>query len=252
MAIPACMHLLANSPPFNLCTNPLVPQICIFGPEGSGKSTLLYKLKIQGWKKDVIIRDMKSMKRKKNDPAYHYEELKYSTSGAESGKHGVWEIPHNFYRLGLSEMFYKFLQIRAVLYVVDARPVSFEPNSRDEEEWFKKMQEASAFMHKLFNEDELKNSAFILVLNVNEDSSKASSGYLSVGLDSSANAEEDPYETAIKDMLGVPLIMATPATANRFGTVRLSAAEVTSTKWIEILGMIRDISRAIHPDEAST
>mmetsp|Transcript_20046 Transcript_20046/g.62624 ORF Transcript_20046/g.62624 Transcript_20046/m.62624 type:complete len:229 (+) Transcript_20046:3-689(+) len=133
------------------------PQFLMVGLDGAGKTTLLYRLKLgQAWKE--IKEDMEAM-RKKNakgeteDPGYHYEELSFPRYFSA----GIWEVPGTEPMRRMWSAFYHAIKIHGVIFVVDGRET-------DEA----RIEVAKKHLHFLMNEDELRNAAFCVVVNMKE------------------------------------------------------------------------------------
>mmetsp|Transcript_46939 Transcript_46939/g.105207 ORF Transcript_46939/g.105207 Transcript_46939/m.105207 type:complete len:242 (+) Transcript_46939:38-763(+) len=158
-------------------------QFVMFGMPGAGKTTLLYHLKLPDWRQEVMKVDLASMrnpdsaqkcqhcgKQKQNaddvlcphcktlednrDPGYHYEEL----SSRGYPKYAIWDVPGTEAMRKMWPIFYRYIQVSAVLFVVDSTPQSA-----------KDLPLARSWIHYLFREDELHTSAFILILNKKEE-----------------------------------------------------------------------------------
>jgi signal recognition particle receptor subunit beta len=129
-------------------------QILILGPASSGKTTLLYRLKIPSWKfvemADAPPFDPNADKRREEDPGYHYEEFT-SRDGME---YGVWDLPGDLWWQRLWPTFYRFQAVSAVIFVVDGQ---------DEDPL--NLQRAKASFRQLLAEDELRNAAFVVIVN---------------------------------------------------------------------------------------
>lgn len=241
MPCQGCVEAMKEVPPFSWMVGQDMHQCVIFGLRGSGKTTLLYKLKIPSWKRTDIIRDMHNMKGSKNqknlpegeaqkeritdeDPGYHYEEL-YSSS---LGNYGVWEIPGNEVMMKQWPLFYRYLNISAVFFVVDM--FSADRAWQDVE----KILEARNKIMMLLNEDELRTSAFFLVLNTDE-----------------RNVEDVSREErhAMEEVLGVPDIMSSLAHKERFFVKVLHCAEIQS--WEDVCKDIRTVYKSFGPGAAS-
>eukprot|EP00929_Paragymnodinium_shiwhaense_P096894 TRINITY_DN58638_c0_g2_i1.p1 TRINITY_DN58638_c0_g2~~TRINITY_DN58638_c0_g2_i1.p1 ORF type:complete len:244 (-),score=49.66 TRINITY_DN58638_c0_g2_i1:118-849(-) len=151
---------IGDLPIFSWLRSTNAVQCVMFGLEGAGKTTLLYKLKIPQWKREDIQQDMKYLKRTDGgqpcgrDPAYHYEELSCAL-----GKYGIWEVPGNETMLRQWPMFYRHVRMDAVLFVVDCY------NDLSSE----KLERSRYWLHYLLHENELRNAAFVVIVNVADD-----------------------------------------------------------------------------------
>lgn len=200
---------------------PKAQQVLLLGLEGGGKTTLLYRLKLTEWAKDEVIRDVAAMKSEVvyldgtvglRDPGYHYEELR----GYNLRRYGVWDVPGSDAFIRSWPMFYRFLNVGAVVFVVD----HFSPARHD----LYRIQQARDSIHSLLNEDELRACCFWIILNV---------AYSKEG----PSAREAARERATLEMLGVPELKAEPAHAKRLFEASLNCAEVTrqSSVWELVL-----------------
>eukprot|EP00933_Yihiella_yeosuensis_P083157 TRINITY_DN9729_c3_g1_i1.p1 TRINITY_DN9729_c3_g1~~TRINITY_DN9729_c3_g1_i1.p1 ORF type:complete len:249 (+),score=33.66 TRINITY_DN9729_c3_g1_i1:49-795(+) len=217
-------------------------QFLMLGLEGEGKTTLLYKLKIPGWKRHEITRDIAQLKttegNRPRDPGYHYEEFRSSAHGP----YGIWEIPGNDAMRRLWPMFYRYLHMDAVLFVVDA----FKKDCLDlTAKNLKRLNEARQTIRYLLNEDELRTAAFVLILNVRweveldkDGTAKYSGPVGGPDIASRPSAEElHRQEEALFDMLGVPEIEQDVAQMKRFRKHSFNCAEITrkEPKWEKLL-----------------
>jgi GTPase SAR1 family protein len=223
--------------------------------EGAGKTTFLYKLKCEGWKPDQIIKEMKYLKDTGKDPVYHYEEF----AGPKHYKYGIWDIPGQSVDLGLTNMFYKYIRIAAVLFMVDTRKEFAEDHE--------KVERTKATLDFLLNEDELRNSVFVLIYNVRSTDTSSSSKKDAKG---ASNAKKDAkkattdeaqttpaelmgesiYEQAVKDMLQVEWIKEQPQHKHRFLECRLNASDINVAAWNNIVLQMRSIQKEIAPGAA--
>jgi len=231
--IKQCYNSISETPPFSWLKSQEVFQFLMLGLDGVGKSTLLYRIKIDGWKTVEIIKDMAHLKRVMGedgtdckDPGYHYEELR----SHHLGRYGIWDVPGDETMLSLWPIFYRYLRIGCVLFVVDA----FSPK-RDN---LDRIARARQQLHILLNEDELRNSAFVLILNIPETDH---------GKGASTEEEEQELQTAIEEMLGVSEIMEMKPHADRFRKVRLNCSTITrdeQPEWEDLMKEVESIVRA--------
>lgn len=229
-SIRACGDYVSEMPPFKWFQGNEPFQILMLGPEGAGKTTLLYKLKIPGWKKADITRDMSNMKREQHglgvdgglgikDPGYHYEEFRSDILR----QYGIWDIPGNDAFMRLWPMFYRYVRISAIVFVVD--------NFSAERDKLERIVQAREMIQFLLNEDELRVCCFWLVLNVDWPT------------DNEPSASEKDHKAALYEMLGVLDITNEPAHRTRFFKATINCAETTSehSTWEEILKAIRKV-----------
>ncbi|CAD7941327.1 unnamed protein product [Amoebophrya sp. A120] len=132
-------------------------QFLMLGPHNAGKTTLLYKLKLgDNWKKQEIIRDMKSIKDKEDSGAgCHYEEFR-----GKGMTYGIWDLPGKKAARTLWPIFYRFLQIDAVLLCLDKMVLLDQ--SAEALETCEELKKLIAFM---VHEPELRSAAFAILLN---------------------------------------------------------------------------------------
>lgn len=143
--------MLSCLPGFNSRRTP--HQIIMFGLEGAGKTTLLYRLKVPGWTE--LRRDMQKAKEKEShwDCGYHYEEFR----NGRLGMYGMWDVPGSDDMIPLWHLFYRYVTVSAIIFVVDASP--------EEAENVENIQKARRWLFFLLNEDEIRNAAFIVIVN---------------------------------------------------------------------------------------
>mmetsp|Transcript_81136 Transcript_81136/g.173582 ORF Transcript_81136/g.173582 Transcript_81136/m.173582 type:complete len:217 (-) Transcript_81136:47-697(-) len=191
-------------------------QVVMLGLEGAGKTTLLYRLKMPLWKPREIVRDMEKNRRsdgKDWDPGYHYEELNIG----RLKHHGVWDVPGSEAMINMWPTFYRYISVVAVLFVVDGS----NAGAKDEA----KLAKARNLLHFLLNEDELRVSAFVLVIN-----ERVGPQY----------PEERSNMQQIAHALGVHEIMEQDWNKSRFHMVNLNCAEVSTHAWEKV---VEDIYR---------
>jgi len=204
-------------------------QFLMLGLEDAGKTTLLYRLKIPGYKKDEIIKDMNFLKKENQrgqhgDPGYHYEDFRSNIIG----NYGIWEIPGNKMMQRMWPMFYRHLHFRMVLFVVDAfSKTAFDLSKANLE----KLTQARDSLHQLLNEDELRQAVFFVVLNVDTTEGVAKT------------EDQEQQEKTILEMLDAPWIEKQPQFKERFRTVWLNCATITHAEpeWEKLLQDFSDI-----------
>mmetsp|Transcript_19499 Transcript_19499/g.51619 ORF Transcript_19499/g.51619 Transcript_19499/m.51619 type:complete len:233 (-) Transcript_19499:103-801(-) len=225
MAAKEFVSWLGERPPFSWFASSEVNQFLMLGLEDAGKTTLLYKLKIPGWQQTEIIRDMHRLKKEypSKDPSYHYEEM----SASQMPRYGVWEVPGNEVSMRMWPMFYRYLRIDAVFFVVD--------NFSADRDNIDKLVRAREQMEILLNEDELRTSAFVLVLN-------------SPTPDSEERKEsEAEHARVLLEMLGAYEHEQATAHRDRFYRVSFNCADVSrqGPEWEKILKDIREVYNRI-------
>jgi len=206
----------------------------MFGPEGSGKTTLLYKLRLPLWdahdlKKDITkLREPPRDNERPRDPGYHYEEIEESR---RLGRYGIWDVPGSDAFIRLWPMFYRYVDVTAVLFVVDA--------SKEGVENADKVAQARRLLRLLLNEDELRVAAFFLIINVR---SRDDGGKKAVHDKHAANQLDTEHVETLKEMLQVSAIEEEPWNKNRFKYFEIDCANVSThdVKWI---AMVDDIYR---------
>lgn len=192
-------------------------QIVLLGLDGAGKTTLLYRLKLPKW--TDISRDLRQLREKKGeepgDPGYHYEEF----TSRDIGPYGIWDVPGTEAMIAMWPTFYRYVQISAVLFVVDAMEKDVE-----------RLTEARRLMEKLQNEDELRMAAFILIINER-------------GPDQTAHAASESIVAKVnevREVLRVRMFEESP----RFLAVSLDCSTVKASD-----GMWRKVEQHIHKVE---
>jgi len=128
-------------------------QVVMLGLAGAGKTTLLYTLlmgnKLQGEYNQKISKLVTDMK-EQGDISYHYEELPKTM-----GHYGVWDVPGSL--SAVWPTFYRYIRITATIFVVNAS----EEAAGNESE----LRDAARVLKFLLNEDELRQAAFIVIIN---------------------------------------------------------------------------------------
>jgi len=98
--------------------------------------------------------------------------------------------------------------------------------------YMRKMSKARAALHLLAHEDELRNAAFFVVINVHESMEGVKT--------------DPPHVTAIREFLGVDDLMYATRQRKRFNVVTLNCAEIEETgkEWQNILQTTARIFKA--------
>ena len=219
---------------FSLLAGQQTYQFLMVGLEGAGKTTFLYKLRINGYKKEDVKKDMKFLKKDKKDPGYHFEEF----SSPSIGQYGIWEVPGDDVMRPMWPMFYRYLHIHCVIFVVDA----FSPDCCDlTKENFHKLTKARDALFQLLNEDELRVSVFFLVLNVDRNTE-----------DAARKEDEEQNDNALFEMLGVPEIEQMAHLKTRFRKVVMNCSNISrkDSNWESMLKEFRKIQVQIQGDFA--
>mmetsp|Transcript_2251 Transcript_2251/g.4721 ORF Transcript_2251/g.4721 Transcript_2251/m.4721 type:complete len:238 (-) Transcript_2251:157-870(-) len=159
-------------------------QFLILGLEGAGKTSLLYRLKLgDSWKN--MKNELEDMRRHKQDSegkwtvedaGYHYEELSLG---------GFWEVPGTPAMRQMWPSFYRAIKIHGVIFVVDGSDKSEE---REE-----KIELAKRSLHFLMNEDELRNAAFAVIINIGRGERGEEKASRSSGEDKKGGDSTDEY-----------------------------------------------------------
>jgi len=236
-AMNVCVQAASSLTPFNLFQSEELPQFLMLGLEKAGKTTLLYRLRVGvgGWNSGEITRCMAQLRQRREsgdckDPAYHYEELR--SNGI--GRYGIWEIPGDEVMMDMWPMFYRFLNITAVFFVVDA----FSADKGD----IMKIAQAKQQMEILLHEDELRFAAFVLVIN-----SAVTKKEQQAGKSEEHEKSCRDFESALEEMLGVPEIRENPAQKIRFLKCSINCAGITreDPAWESLLRDIRKVSKGV-------
>jgi len=244
-------------------------QLVLLGPERSGKTTILYKLKIPKWTTVDMKTELQNLKKeerdilsnnKNADPhggdfGYHYEEL----NEASIGEYGMWDVPGSDVMVTMWPTFYRYVKVAAVLYVVDV------PEKRDESEEvidFKcqicdntgrtpsdeictectfgdkvKLNKAKRLLHFLLNEDELRMSAFVLILNVKDPKSRKDAKPDGKNTVETGAGMKGGQAQQTGDVLGVEDLSKQRANKERFKIFTLCAATLqpTDAVWKDVI-----------------
>lgn len=134
-------------------------QIVMLGLDGAGKTTLLYRLKIPGWKRDEILKDMQRINHLSkedidSDPSYHYEEFKWV-----DWSYAVWDVPGSETMRSQWRVFYRYIKVTALIFVVSGAEI------QDDKKTEQRIQEARQWIHYLLAEDELRACYFAVIIN---------------------------------------------------------------------------------------
>mmetsp|Transcript_27362 Transcript_27362/g.78839 ORF Transcript_27362/g.78839 Transcript_27362/m.78839 type:complete len:254 (-) Transcript_27362:104-865(-) len=138
-------------------------QLVLLGLKGAGKTTLLYRLKIPTWQD--ITRDVKRAEKDSDwGTCYNYEEF----SGTWLKTYGIWDVPGADAMIGMWPTFYRYICVTATIFVVDG-----SIQGAEDDEMLKK---ANRQLRYLLNEDELRSTAFILVINERRERAESRQG----------------------------------------------------------------------------
>ncbi|CAD7929273.1 unnamed protein product [Amoebophrya sp. A25] len=188
-------------------------QFLLLGPENAGKTTLLYKLKLaDNWKKLEIIRDMKAVKEKENF-GFHYEEFRGSKM-----TYGIWDLPGKKAARPLWPIFYRYIQIDAVLLCMD-KMLLFD-QSAAALETVEEMKQLLAFM---VHEPELRPAAFAILLNEKDNGPLL----------------EDLTDNDVREILGIPELQL--VSEDRIKVFTLNTADVAENSgvWPKVMDFTR-------------
>jgi len=182
-------------------------QFLLVGPEGSGKTAFLYLLKIAQWNKNDFIKDAQKIK---DDYGYHYEEF---TKGP--WPYGIWDIPGSDYVRPFIGAFYRYLQMDAVLYMVDAN----ELVTLD----YDQLECIRTHFHYLLHEDELRSCSFTIIANTKGE-----------------NTSHTPDKEEVSELFGLPHELR-PQDRSRVICTVFDAGKINeqSNDWREILEHVR-------------
>mmetsp|Transcript_29480 Transcript_29480/g.67934 ORF Transcript_29480/g.67934 Transcript_29480/m.67934 type:complete len:249 (+) Transcript_29480:64-810(+) len=168
-------------------------QFLILGLQNAGKTTLLYRLKLGNSWKDME-HDLKAMREPKlltkdkdarsdaepqwvvEDAGYHYEETLLG---------GFWEVPGTPAMRQMWPSFYRAIKIHGVIFVVDG---SDKSDAKEEN-----IELAKRSLHFLMNEDELRNAAFTVIINMRGDDHQRDRSQKSTGEDKKSLDSTDEY-----------------------------------------------------------
>mmetsp|Transcript_20196 Transcript_20196/g.36604 ORF Transcript_20196/g.36604 Transcript_20196/m.36604 type:complete len:246 (-) Transcript_20196:147-884(-) len=164
-------------------------QFLILGLQNAGKTTLLYRLKLGNSWKDMehdlkAMREQKQVKQDKDaepqweveDAGYHYEETALG---------GFWEVPGTPAMRQMWPSFYRAIKIHGVIFVVDG---SDKSDAKEEN-----IELAKRSLHFLMNEDELRNAAFIVIINMRGDERQRDKSQRAAGEDKKSLDSTDEY-----------------------------------------------------------
>jgi len=193
----------------------------MLGLDNAGKTTLLYRLKIPGWKRDEMLKDLQRIHETKEmtyaDLGYHYEE--YSGKSTD-WSYGIWDVPGGETMRQSWPAFYRYIKVSALIFVVSGAETSEDP------ETVERILEARKWLHHLLAEDELRNSYFALIIN-----DKAEEG----------RKKLQPYDQVadpLRHLLGIDQILEEEHNRNRFKKyiwdISLIEGE-TSSLWSQLI-----------------
>uniref|UniRef100_A0A0G4IDP6 ADP-ribosylation factor n=1 Tax=Chromera velia CCMP2878 TaxID=1169474 RepID=A0A0G4IDP6_9ALVE len=140
---------MGNCVPFSV--NKTLPHLFLCGPSGAGKTTLLYRLKIPDM-------NAKSLEDLGPSEGVHYEEL----TKKGFGKFGVWDVPGNAAARDLWNVFYRSIDMSAVIFMV--RDAEGSLNGKD-------ILEARESLKVLLSETELRDACFCILVNMWDEKS---------------------------------------------------------------------------------
>lgn len=164
------------------------------------------------------LKEMRNQDDKKNwDPSYHYEEI---TSGSLNS-YGIWDIPGSEYMISMWPTFYRYVSVTAVLFVVDGMETDGSMIAK-----------TKRLMNVLLNEDELRQAAFILIVNIAQDSTD--SGALSKkererenqGMKDEIEDKEHMITSTMAELLGADVIKQQAWNAPRFRCYGMNCAQL--------------------------
>lgn len=125
------------SGPYN--TGRGLPQVLFLGPEGAGKTTLFYSTVVPGWS-STIATEMTPT------PTFHYEVVMRGNV-----RFGMWEVSGSSTMQALWPLYYRHMAFDALVFVVSV----LDPQ----------LSVAKGWIRRLVNEDELRSSLIIVVIN---------------------------------------------------------------------------------------
>eukprot|EP01066_Platyproteum_vivax_P007100 Platyproteum_vivax@DN2698_c0_g1_i1.p1 len=123
-------------------------QALIIGLPKSGKTTLLYSWKIPNYMrgKEEEAEDLTADQKEEAVP-FHYEQVRIKNYIL-----GIWDVKGGEVMQVVWPTFYRYVQMDIVMFVVNMKNVD-------------EFGEAKRILHTLFNEDELRDSYFMIILN---------------------------------------------------------------------------------------
>lgn len=140
-------------------------QFVMLGLDGAGKTTLLYRLKVPGWKKEELLKDLQRVHETKDpqymDPGYHYEEFKGTTFS-----YSIWDVPGGQTMRHSWPAFYRYIKVSALIFVVDGSETG------EDEKTLERIAEARRWLHFLLAEDELRSTCFVIIVNDKQESGR--------------------------------------------------------------------------------
>merc|ERR1719161_1598833 len=174
---------------------------------------------------------MKQDKAGSYDKGYHYEE--FTNSGVL--KYGMWDLPGSPEFRGLWPTFYRYVKMSAVIFLVDAAEVQETP------EYVKRIEEARYLITQMLAEDELRNAAFVVIINDKKYKQFQKEHKDILPPDYTGYDKE---KGLLGKMLGLEEIANQEQNKRRFLTFTLDVAEIEGEKadeWQDVLEEIKKI-----------
>uniref|UniRef100_A0A7S2VL33 ADP-ribosylation factor n=1 Tax=Zooxanthella nutricula TaxID=1333877 RepID=A0A7S2VL33_9DINO len=212
--------MLGCLPSFGGASSP--DQIVMFGLEGSGKTTFLYRLKLPGW--STITTALEEVRQAGDDPGYHYEEF----TSPYLRSFGIWDVPGSAAMIPLWPMFYRYVKVEAVFFVVNGSDAFLKKED--------KITEIGRHIATLLNEDELRKSSFILIINDFESSEGEEQRS---ERDKVRRGNDHTNWQAFRDILGIRRF---EEDYSNFKAVHMNCAKVSESNetWRQILSFVAE------------
>lgn len=220
-----------------------VHQFVMLGLEGAGKTTFFFRLKFGNKWKD-LTKDLKGDADHSVCPGYMYDEV---DTASQMGSVGIWDVPGNSSMIELWPQFYRYVSVVAIFFVVDGgfdllREEDGEGRDEDAKAVRKNLEEldkARELIHRLLYEDELRLSAFVLLINDKRDPKQERLDGKDEKLKAAREKKKEDCENCVKEVLGVK--EASKNEKFMCKTMNLSQFSTDDSEWGKIMNFVRTV-----------